>query len=149
MSLLVKRNGSLMRSLPDFEDFFNHDMFNWGLNSSTATSTNIPAVNIKETQNSFLVEMAAPGMKKEEFNISLDGNTLTISSEKKQEESKNEEKYSRKEFSYQSFYRSFNLPKDVVDSEKIMAKYEDGVLLLEIPKKEEAIPKPARTIQIS
>jgi HSP20 family protein len=149
MSLLVKRNGRLIDPLPALEDFFNRDLFNWSANNSS-TNTNIPAVNIKETGNSFQVEMAAPGMKKEDFNISLEGNTLTISSERRNEnEEKEGEKYTRKEFSYQSFYRTFHLPKDVVDSENIRATYEHGLLCLEIPKREEAKQKPPRQIQIS
>ena len=97
-----------------------------------------------------MVEMAAPGMRKEDFRVQLDGNLLTISSEKKHEhEEKDGERYTRKEFSYQSFTRSFQLPKDVVDEDQIRAAYHDGVLQLSIPKKEEAKQKPPRMIQIS
>ena len=81
--------------------------------------------------------MAAPGMTKNDFRVELDGNTLTISSEKKDEyEEKDGERFTKREFSYQSFQRSFQLPKEVVDEEKIGAKYENGVLHLVIPKKE-------------
>ena len=94
--------------------------------------------------------MAAPGMKKSDFRIELDGNLLTINSEAtNQNEEKDGERYTRREFSYQSFQRSFTLPKEVVDSDKINARYEDGVLRLLIPKKEEAKPKPAKMIAIS
>jgi HSP20 family protein len=94
--------------------------------------------------------MAAPGMKKDDFKIELDGNLLTISSEKTEtiEDSRENEKYSRKEFSYQSFQRSFNLPKDVVDEDKIEAHYDNGVLKLMIPKKEDAKKKSPRKILI-
>jgi len=93
--------------------------------------------------------MAAPGMNKEDFKVELDGNVLTISSEKQNEnEVKDGERYSRREFSYQSFQRSFQLPKEVVDADKIEAKYENGVLKLVVPKKEEAKPRPPKTIQI-
>jgi len=89
-------------------------------------------------------------MNKEDFRIELDGNNLTISSEKTQNNEQREgEYYSRREFSYQSFQRSFTLPKDVVDVEQIQAKYENGVLNLVIPKKEEAKQKPPRMIQIA
>ena len=96
------------------------------------------------------MEVAAPGLNKKEFKIQLDGNMLTISSEKsnQREENNEDEKYSRKEFSYQSFQRTFNLPKDVVDADKIEAKYENGLLHLVIPKKEEAKQKPPKQIQI-
>ena len=88
-------------------------------------------------------------MNKKDFNIELDGNTLTISSERTDQREDKDGIYSRREFSYQSFQRSFTLPRDVVDSEKINAKYEDGVLKLMIPKREEAKQKPPRQIQIN
>jgi HSP20 family protein len=148
---LLKRNGNGMNQLPLlFDDFFNRDFFNWGISNFSDTNTTIPNVNIKETPENFEVEVAAPGMDKKDFKIELDGNMLTISSEKtnQQTENKEDEKYSRKEFSYQSFQRTFNLPKEVVDSEKIEATYNNGLLHLTIPKKEEAKQKPPRQIQI-
>lgn len=148
---LIKRNGNLFNSLPAIfnDDFFTRDLFNWGISNNSNTGTTIPAVNIKETPNAFEVEMAAPGMTKKDFRIELDSNVLTITSEKNvEEEQKDNERYSRKEFSYQSFQRTFTLPKEVVDDDKIEAKYENGVLHLVIPKKEEAKQKPARMIQI-
>jgi HSP20 family protein len=150
MSIIKRRNHDGFTDLPlFFNDMFTKDLFNWGLGNFSNTGTTIPAVNVKETADSFEVEMAAPGMKKDDFKIELDGTMLTISSEKQtQEEEKEGEKYSRKEFSYQSFYRSFQLPKEVVDAEKINAKYENGVLHLLIPKREEVKQKPRRTIEI-
>lgn len=130
-------------------DFFNTDLSDWSARHFSDTNTTLPAVNIKENTDGFLVEMAAPGMSKEDFKIELDNDLLTISSEKKNEnESKEGENYTRREFSYQSFSRSFTLPK-TVEAEKISAKYENGVLRIEIPKKEEAKPKPAKQISIS
>jgi HSP20 family protein len=133
-----------------FDDFFNRDFFDWGLSNYSDTNTSIPKVNVKETKDNFEVEVAAPGMNKKDFKIQLDGNMLSISSEKsnEREENNEDEKYSRREFSYQSFQRSFTLPKDVVDADKIEAKYENGLLHLVIPKKEEAKQKPPRQIQI-
>ena len=148
MTTLVKRNGrsGLMPSI--WDNFFNNDLFNWESNFAN-TGNSMPAVNIKETGDSFLVEMAAPGMEKKDFEIELDGNALTISSEKQNEsEEKEGENYSRKEFNYQSFYRTFHLPKEVVNSDKIKAKYDNGLLRLEIPKREEAKQKPVRLIDI-
>jgi len=148
---LMKRNGNLFNSFPSVfnDDFFTRDLFNWGLTNNSNTGTTVPAVNIKETANAFEVEMAAPGMTKNDFRVELDNNVLTITSEKNmQNEEKDGEKYSRREFSYQSFTRTFTLPKEVVDEDKIEAKYENGVLHLVIPKKEEAKQKPARMIQI-
>ena len=148
---ITKRNGNLFNPFPVlFNDFFPKDIFDWNQSNFSNSGTTIPAVNIKETKETFEVELAAPGMKKDDFKIHLDGNMLTISSETNNEyEEKEDSKYSRKEFSYQSFQRSFTLPKDVVDSDKINAKYEGGVLHLTIPKKEEAKQKPPRLIQIS
>ena len=148
---LVKRNGNLLNPLPMlFDDFFNRDLFNWNNSNFSDTNTTIPAVNIKETPENYEVEVAAPGMTKKNFKVELDGNSLTISSERSnQKEEKEGERYFRKEFSYQSFQRTFNLQKDVVDIDKIEAKYENGLLHLMIPKKEEVKQKPPRLIQIS
>ena len=148
---IVKRNGNMLNSFPGlFDDFFNRDLFNWNASNFSDTNTTIPATNIKENPDNFIVELAAPGMGKNDFKIELDGNILTISSEKSNQSELNEdEKYSRREFSYQSFQRTFNLAKDVVDADKIEARYEDGVLHLVIPKKEEVKQKPPRLIQIS
>ena len=147
---IVKSSGRLMNNFPVFfDDFFNRDLFDWRQSNFSNTGTSMPAVNIRETNESFDVEMAAPGMTKNDFKIELEGNNLTISSEKKNEQEQKEgENYTRREFSYQSFCRTFNLPKDVVDAENIKAKYEEGVLKLQIPKKEEAKLKPPRVIEI-
>jgi HSP20 family protein len=146
---IIKRN-EFIPGLSLFDDFFARDLWNWNSNNNSSTDTTIPLVNIKETNENFEVEMAAPGMNKEDFKVELDGNVLTITSEKKSEnEVKDGERYSRREFSYQSFQRSFQLPKEVVDADKIEAKYENGVLKLVVPKKEEAKPRPPKTIQIS
>lgn len=148
---ITKRNGNLFNTFPVlFNDFFTRDMYDWNQSNFSNSGTTVPAVNIKETKETFEVELAAPGMKKDDFKIHLDGNLLTIFSETdRQFEEQEESNYSRKEFSYQSFQRSFTLPKDVVDSDKINARYEGGVLLLIIPKREEAKQKPPRLIQIS
>ncbi|MBZ9627526.1 Hsp20/alpha crystallin family protein [Psychroflexus sp. CAK57W] len=124
---------------------FNNDMFHRDFSETNTTS---PSVNIKENEDRFGVEMAVPGFEKDDFNIELNHNKLTISSEKKEEKSHIEvERYTRKEFSYQSFRRTFTLP-NTVDGEKISAEYKNGVLCVEIPKLEEAKPKPARQIEI-
>lgn len=148
---LLKRNGSLLNQLPTlFDDFINRDNFNWGLSNFSNTNTTIPAVNIKETADSYKVEVAAPGMSKNDFKVTIEGNLLTISSEKSdQQEEAEGEKFTRREFSYQAFERSFTLHKEVVDVDKIQAKYEDGMLRLLIPKKEEAKVKAPRLIQIN
>jgi len=148
---LVRKNGNRLNPLPMlFDDFFNREFFNWNNSNFSNTSTTIPAVNIKETTEHYEVEVAAPGMSKKDFKVELDGNMLTISSERQNQREENEnERYSLREFSYQSFQRTFTLQKDVLDVEKIGAKYENGLLHLVIPKKEEAKQKPPRQIQIA
>ncbi|ASB51145.1 heat-shock protein [Alkalitalea saponilacus] len=131
-----------------FDHFFDNELFDWSNRNFSTTNTTLPSVNIKDTEEAYKVEMAAPGLSKEDFKVELNQNILTISSEKKSEEEKKEgEQFTRREFSYQSFSRSFTLP-DIVDADKIEARYESGVLLLSIPKKEEAKPKPAKMIEI-
>ena len=148
---LVKRNGSLTNSLPGlFDDFFTKDLFDWNNSNFSTSGTTLPAVNVRETAENFVVEMAAPGMKKEDFKVELNNNLLTISSEKREEQEQKEgEKYTRKEFNYHSFQRSFQLSKEAVDADNIQAKYENGVLHLTIPKREEIKQKPSRLINIS
>lgn len=148
---IMKRNGNLLNPFSGFfDDIFNRDLMDWNSSHFSNTGTTLPAVNIKETSDAFEVQMAAPGMNKEDFKVELDNNLLTISSEKKQENEVNEgEAFNRREFSYQSFQRSFRLAKEAVDAEKIQAKYENGVLHLLIPKREEIKQKPARLINIS
>lgn len=148
---LVKRNGNHLPGFPSmfFDDIFGRELFNWENNNFSSTSTTLPSVNIKESADSYEVEVAAPGMEKSDFNVTLDGNLLTISSVKRQEEVKEEKNFTRREFSYQSFQRSFELPKNVVDEEHITARYENGLLLLTVPKREEAKQKPPRMIEIS
>ena len=145
---LIKRNGQSELWPAFWNNFLNPDLFHWDTNYMQSGST-VPAVNIKETADSFQVEMAAPGMNKEDFKIEIDGSALTISAEKQNEkEQKDGDYFNRKEFSYHSFYRTFHLPKEVVNADKIGAKYENGLLQLEIPKREEAKQKPARLINI-
>lgn len=132
-----------------FDRFFEGDLFDWSNRHFSNTNTTLPSVNIKESSEAFEVEMAAPGLTKKDFRIDLHNNLLTISSEKESEsKSKEDGNYSRHEFSYQSFNRSFNLP-NMVDNDKIKAKYDNGILTVHIPKKEEAKPKPAKQIAIA
>jgi HSP20 family protein len=146
---LVKRENALPVWSNFFNDFLNRDWFDWSNQNFSLTNTTIPAVNIKETENDFEVDVAAPGMAKEDFKIELNNNILAISSEK-QSESQNEDgqNLTRREFSYQSFSRSFTLP-ELVERDGITAKYDNGILRIIIPKKEEAKPKPLKQIPIS
>lgn len=107
----------------------------------------VPLVNIRETEATYELELAAPGFEKPDFNVKLENDQLTISAEKKQEENKQDGKYARREFYYETFSRSFTLP-DTADSNQIEGKYENGVLHLSISKKEEAKIQPPKTIEI-
>lgn len=149
MRTLVRQTGNLFPSLPSLlEDFFSRD---WA-DSTLANRTNgfsLPAVNVRETNDDFILEVAAPGMKREDFKVELDNNVLTISSQREEkEEDQNHENFTRREFSYQYFQRSFSLPENKVEGEKISARYIDGILHITVPKKEEARVKPVKQISI-
>jgi Molecular chaperone (small heat shock protein) len=119
-----------------FTDFFtpwNEWFDNGSLMERTLT---IPAVNVKENGDHYSISLAAPGLKKEDFNIRIEGNLLTISSEKEEKTEQKEERFTRKEYSFSSFSRSFNLPDDV-KQDNINAHYENGVLNIQLPRKEE------------
>ena len=141
MNLIKWNRNPLFNDL--FEDFLETMPFNDYRNQSWC-----PAVNIKENDSSYGIEFAVPGMKKEDFKINLENNTLTISSEKEETKEEANEKYTRKEFSVRSFSRSFTLPK-TVEAENISAAYTDGVLTINIPKKMEDNTKLSKEIAIS
>ena len=131
-----------------FDRFFEGDLFDWSNHNFSMTNTTLPSVNIKENTGEFKVEVAAPGFDKDDFKLELNHDVLTISSEKQIEnEAKENEHYSKREFSYQSFTRSFTLP-DSADSERIDASYDKGILHVSIPKREETKLKSSRMIEI-
>jgi HSP20 family protein len=131
-----------------FDRFFDSDLFDWSSRNYSNTNTTLPSVNIKESSDDFEVEVAAPGFAKDDFKIELNNDLLTISSTKEVEnETKEGQQFSLREFSYQSFSRSFTLP-HTIESDKISAKYENGILKVKIPKKEEAKKKPVKAIEI-
>ena len=119
-----------------FEDFFKpwNEWFNGGVFGKSLT---VPAVNITENKEDYKLSVAAPGLKKDDFKINLDKNVLSISAEKKTENTEEGKKYNRREYSYTSFVRSFTLP-ETADQNKIEAEYTDGVLKITAAKKEEA-----------
>jgi HSP20 family protein len=146
---LARVSDRLFPTFPSFIDnFFSRDLMDWNNSNFSSTNSTIPAVNIKENDESFIIEVAAPGMTKENFTVNLDGNRLLISSEKNETKDENDTNFSRREFSYQSFQRSFALPEGSVDGDKIFAKYTDGILFVTLPKREEIKPKPAKRIDI-
>ncbi|MCV9927079.1 Hsp20/alpha crystallin family protein [Flavobacterium sp. LS1R49] len=150
--LSIRKNGDNSQSFPTLiDEFFGRELFNWGNSNFSSTSTTIPSINIKENNENYEVEVAAPGMDKNDFKITLDGNLLTISSAKEHEKEIVEDNYTRREFSYQSFQRRFELPNNVVDEDNIKAHYDNGLLSLVIPKKEEETKenKAPKVIKIS
>jgi HSP20 family protein len=149
---LVRTNGNSFSSLPSLlNDLFTDDWFDSSTGNWRSAGATLPAVNVRETNDSFLIEVAAPGMKRDDFKVELDNSVLTISSEieSNREEKDNNGKFTRKEFSYQSFQRSFTLPENKVEGGKISAKYTDGILHVMVPKREEAKVQPARQITVS
>ena len=126
------------------EDIFSNAEGNVSRRSSSAT---LPSVNIADNDENFTIEFAVPGLKKEDFKINLDNNVLTVSSDREESKEEKETNYTRREFNYTAFQRSFTLP-DTADGDKISAEYKDGILKIEIPKKEEAKVKPVREISI-
>ena len=144
---LIRRNQTQPVFTNFFDDFLNKEWSDGGLKNYSRTNTTIPSVNIRENDDNFLIEVAAPGLEKTDFSIEVNQGTLKISSEIKNENQLKEESYTRREFSYQSFCRSFSLPL-TVDSDKIEAKYDKGILIVTIPKREEAKPKPVKLIDI-
>ncbi len=131
------------------DHFFGNDLFDNIFNSNfPAVNVNVPAVNIVESKEKFRIEIAAPGLEKEDYKIDLHNDLLTISSEKKAENEEKNEKYMRKEFNYCSFKRSFIIP-DSANIDSINASYKNGILTVSIPKKEEAKEKAPRQISIN
>ena len=146
---LVNLNNRLAKSFntrPMFSDFFN-ELYGDVLTPETKLNS-IPSVNITESTDKFIVALAAPGLSKDDFKINVEENVLTISAEKKEEGSEVKPNYSRKEFSYSNFKRSFNLP-ETVDTEQINASYENGVLALSIPKKSVEKEKSVIEVKVS
>lgn len=144
---LVKRSNYVPTSSSFFDDFLTRDLFDWS--GWTDQGGSVPRVNILETNDEFRVDMAVPGMRKEDFHLELDNDMLTIQSDVRNEAQTDEHaKFTKKEFDYGSFKRSFYLP-NTVELDNIEAKYQDGILRLVIPKKEEARKKPVKTIAIT
>jgi len=145
---LVRKRESLPSIFNDFfrpwESLFD---FNGGGLTHNLRSLSIPAVNIVEQKDSYEVSLAAPGMKKDDFNIDVEGNTLFISAEKKEEKEEKDEKYTRKEFNFSSFSRSFTLPDSVI-KDKIDATYDNGLLRLVLPKTDEAKKASSKHISV-
>ena len=137
---LIRKQAPFFPSLID--DFINQD---WNL--KTPSSITLPAVNIKDLEAQFEIELAVPGMKKSDFEIEVEDGLLSISSSLEEEQVTEKGKFTRREFSYNSFKRTFTIP-DSVDPSNIEAQYSEGVLQLRLPKRKEALPQPKKLIKI-
>lgn len=150
---LRKKNGGLPSLLSDFfspsTSLFQRDPLDLDADMFPARlGVNMPTANIKETSKDYKLELAAPGLEREDFNIELNNNMLIISAEKEVEKKEDEEGYSRREYSFNSFSRSFALPEDIKEKD-IKAKYDKGILKVEIPKLHEKPVKRAHKIDVS
>ena len=139
---------NLIRKQPPFFPSLIDDLINtdWNLKVPTFSGT-VPAVNIKELDSQFEIVLAVPGMKKDDFEIEVEDGVLSISSTQEEEQVNEKGKFTRREFSYSSFRRSFTLP-DSVNPTKIDAAYKEGLLLVLLPKHKEAQPQPKKLIKI-
>ena len=142
MSMLARSN----HFFPSLFDGFGKDFFDDFMPFTSGES--VPAINIVDDKDEYRIEVAAPGLRKKDFKVNMDGNVLTIHSEKEVKNEEKNEKYARKEFSYSSFQRSFTLPEGT-DTENIKASYVDGILTIHIAKKEEAKKKAPKQIAIA
>jgi len=146
MTLVKVNNQKPVRSI--FDDVFFNTPFSNALDYSFKQNSNLPAVNILENEKDFQIEFNAPGFAKENFKIELEKNLLNVSAEHSSENSSENKNYTRREFSFSSFKRSFNLPESI-NAEAIDAKYENGILRLVLPKKEEQLTKATKEIKVS
>jgi len=138
--------------LPTVSQFFEDDwnnIFDWKNRNFTQHNFTLPSVNIEDENDHILINLAAPGMKKEDFKVELKNNILTISGESRYQDSEKEGKnFSLREFNYSRFQRSFNLKNSYVDNQKIEAHYKNGLLTIRLAKKEEAKQKPSKQIVV-
>ena len=144
MSLLKRSDWPSTNGGSLLSDFFDDDSFS---TSRWLGGRSLPAVNIKENDKNYEVEVAVPGFDKKDFTITVENGLLTVSAEKREEKEKKDDNYTRREFGYTSFSRSFTLPQNIRE-EDVNAKYADGILRLTIPKKEEAGGKTKKAITV-
>lgn len=150
MTLIKFKNNNDVNGFPAFPDFFDrffHDFISRDLHSRDVFQS-LPAVNISETSDYYLLELTAPGMSKEDFKLEIENRKLVIRAELKEDKKDVNKNYTRREFSYSSFSRSFNLP-DAVSADAISAEYKDGILKIILPKNDEAKKKPVKEIAVS
>jgi HSP20 family protein len=144
MSLVKRNEWPLLGNGSFLSDFFDNERF---FDSDWLRNRALPAVNVKETEKNYEIELAVPGRSKKDFKISAENGILTISSEQKEEKQDKQKDYTRREFSYSSFARSFSLPENA-NEEEIQANYADGILKLEVAKKVITQPKTKKAIEV-
>jgi len=142
MKAVMKRNRPMWNEFPLIFDELLNDWSSGGSNAFT------PAVNVKENEEAYTVELSVPGFKKEDINVTVEDQRLTVSSEIESENEVSDEGYTRREFVKRSFSRSFTLPRGMINNDKVSAKYENGILYVELPKLDEVKPKPAKRLKI-
>ncbi|MCP9200864.1 Hsp20/alpha crystallin family protein [Gramella sp. GC03-9] len=133
-------NGGLTRKF-SLDDFFNDDFF--------TEERNLPAMNVKEHEDDFEIEFAVPGFSKDDFEVSIEDDLLYVSAQKSMEDIEDEDDYTRKEFSYSSFYKTFQIPKSVDPSKEVKAKYDNGILRLQLFKDEKVMNNQRKKIDIA
>lgn len=150
MNLTLKKNGGFPSLLSDFfgSSLLDKDLSDFSEMFPSRLGINVPTANITETPKEYTVELAAPGLERKDFNVEVDNHTLKISAEKEEEKTEKEGEYSRREYSFNSFNRSFTLPENVKES-NIDAKYENGVLRVSIPKAKETPVKASHKVTVS
>ena len=150
MNLLVRNTfPSMLMDWPVPSSLFGSDFMNAGLDfPSMRTGVTVPSVNVSETPKEFKLEVAAPGLERKDFNLEVDNHVLCISAEKEEEKKEKDGEFTRKEYSFNSFSRTFTLPENVKENE-IDAKYENGVLKVVVPKMKETTVKATRKIAVS
>jgi HSP20 family protein len=150
--VLARTNDRLMSSIPSvpsfFENLFSRDWSDWNNLNFAGVNSTLPACNIIEEDDHYMIEVAAPGLSRKDFKVSIVNNQLLVSCEKSILREENLSKYSRHEFAYETFQRAFSLPEGQVIGDKISARYTDGILYITVPKREEVKSKAPKEIMI-
>lgn len=153
MSLTVRKKSSLPSAMSDWlspiSSLWDHDFFDSDLGFfNRRLGISVPSANVSETPKAFMLELAAPGLKRDDFKLEVENHTLTVSAEKREEKKDEKNGYSRQEYSFDSFSRSFTLPEHVKETD-INASYADGVLKITVPKIKETTEQPVIAIPVT
>jgi HSP20 family protein len=147
---LAKTSGNLFPAIPSLlDDLLGRNWLDSTITNGWTPTSNSPAVNIRENSDDLIIEVAVPGLKRKDFTVEVHDNVLMIAANRDDSQEKNHGSYTRREFNYYSFKRSFALPDKGVSADGISAKYVDGILRISIPKTEDAKTNPAKQIAVS